>query len=103
MFFVVFWIKSAQKLKVLCSFCVLFLILFYKAFLSNLLGCGGACRFYPSCSEYAFLVYKKYPFLKASKLVLKRLLDCRPFGPKFRAEAELFESSKTLPEHSHAG
>ncbi|MCY4321990.1 MAG: membrane protein insertion efficiency factor YidD [Bdellovibrionaceae bacterium] len=68
-----------------------FFILFYKAFLSGTLMMGGSCRFYPSCSDYGFLVYKKYPFFKASWLLLKRLFCCNPFGPKFRQEPEIKE------------
>ncbi len=72
----------------------LFLISFYRLFLSTFLACGGACRFYPSCSEYAELVYKNYPFLKATALTFKRILACHPFGPKIRDEKELWELKK---------
>lgn len=43
---------------------------------------GGACRFEPSCSEYANECFHKYSFLGASKLTLIRLAKCRPFGPR---------------------
>ena len=76
--------KWAKRVDSLLKSFVLFFLEIYKNFLSSLLGCGGGCRFYPSCSEYAVLTYKKYSFLKASRLILFRLLSCHPFGPKWR-------------------
>ena len=89
MFSIVFWKKFKRGASFSGSFLAVLLISCYRAFLSGTLASGGACRFYPSCSEYALLVYKKHPFLKASLFVLRRLLDCRPFGPKLRFEPEL--------------
>ena len=66
---------------------ILFFISVYKALFS--LGMGGSCRFYPSCSHYAELVYQNHPFFKASSLVLKRLLCCHPLGPRWREEPEI--------------
>ena len=83
-----FWIKFKKKLNSFFSQLALFLIVFYKSFLSGTLGLGGGCRFYPSCSEFAFWAYKEFSFFKASWLTLKRLLDCRPFGPKVRQEPD---------------
>ena len=99
MFLTVFWRKFTKKISVFSSFLALFFLAFYRSFLSGTLASGGACRFYPSCSEYAVLVYKKHPFLKASILLGKRLLDCRPFGPKVRMEPEIMELS--LSEELH--
>ncbi|SLM28330.1 putative membrane protein insertion efficiency factor [Desulfamplus magnetovallimortis] len=42
---------------------------------------GPACRFYPSCSEYAFEAVKKYGSFKGSYLAVKRILKCHPFHP----------------------
>ena len=80
-----------KPLSSLLSFLALFCVATYRVFLSGNMAMGGACRFYPSCSEYALLAYKKFPFLKASQLVLKRLIACQPFGPKFRDESWLFK------------
>lgn len=55
----------------------LFLIMFYKKCISPYkMPC---CRFYPSCSSYAYEAYSKYGFFKASYLSLKRILKCHPF------------------------
>jgi hypothetical protein len=55
----------------------LFLIRAYQATLSRVL--GNHCRFYPTCSEYAFQAIEKYGLAKGSFLGLKRLLRCHPF------------------------
>lgn len=39
-----------------------------------------ACRFNPTCSEYAILAIRKFGVVKGSRLVVGRLLRCRPFG-----------------------
>lgn len=41
---------------------------------------GGACRFQPSCSEYALEAFKTLPIKAAMKLVVVRVLKCRPGG-----------------------
>lgn len=56
----------------------LIIIGFYRSLGSAWL--GGACRFEPSCSQYAAEAFEKLPTFKATKLVLIRLLRCRPFG-----------------------
>lgn len=66
--------KFISKLSWLCSF----LIYFYRCFLSPYL--GGACRFYPSCSEYAQQAFKRCSLSKALQLTLKRVFSCQPFG-----------------------
>ncbi|MFA6378207.1 MAG: membrane protein insertion efficiency factor YidD [Candidatus Omnitrophota bacterium] len=38
------------------------------------------CRFYPSCSEYSLLAFKKYGVLKGSILSAKRILRCSPLS-----------------------
>jgi len=39
------------------------------------------CRFYPSCSEYAFQAIKKFGLLTGGFLALKRIIRCHPFNP----------------------
>ena len=41
---------------------------------------AGACRFYPSCSEYACEALKKYPLLRALRLSFWRCLKCGPWN-----------------------
>ena len=38
------------------------------------------CRFIPTCSEYTKQAIIKYGALKGTKLGMKRILKCRPFG-----------------------
>jgi putative membrane protein insertion efficiency factor len=57
----------------------LFLIRCYQLLLSPLL--GRHCRFYPTCSVYAYEAIKKYGLLKGILLGSKRLLKCHPFHP----------------------
>lgn len=50
---------------------------FYQIFLSPFL--GGACKFYPSCSNYAQEAIAKHGAKRGGMLALKRLGRCRPF------------------------
>ena len=51
---------------------------FYKRFVSPLL--PPACRFYPSCSQYAIEAIKTHGSLRGSWLAAKRLGRCHPFS-----------------------
>ncbi len=51
---------------------------FYRAVLSPHV--GGACRFEPSCSLYAFEAFETHNFITATKLTAIRLSKCHPFG-----------------------
>lgn len=51
----------------------------YQYTLSPLL--GPTCRFYPSCSEYAYQAIQRYGACKGSYLAVKRILKCHPFHP----------------------
>jgi len=51
----------------------------YRLLVSPLL--PGACRFYPSCSEYAEQALRRYGVLKGGALALRRLLRCHPWHP----------------------
>ena len=42
---------------------------------------GSACRFSPSCSEYARLAVIGYGALRGSWLAVLRILRCQPFHP----------------------
>jgi putative membrane protein insertion efficiency factor len=51
----------------------------YKRWLSPLL--PRACRFSPTCSEYARIAVLKYGAVGGSVRALWRLLRCQPFHP----------------------
>jgi len=40
-----------------------------------------ACRFIPSCSEYAAIAVRRFGLRSALPLVVRRLARCRPGGP----------------------
>jgi putative membrane protein insertion efficiency factor len=50
----------------------------YRLVVSPLL--PRACRFEPTCSEYAAQALMKHGFARGAVLAVKRLLSCRPFG-----------------------
>lgn len=51
---------------------------FYQVAIRPLL--PNACRYTPSCSEYAVEAIHKYGALKGSWLGLRRILRCHPWG-----------------------
>lgn len=52
-------------------------ILLYQIVISPLK--RPSCRYYPSCSEYAFLMFSHDGILRAISLSLWRILRCNPF------------------------
>ena len=42
-------------------------------------GTTGACRFQPTCSEYAAIAVSEYGLLRGGWMALWRLLRCHPF------------------------
>lgn len=40
----------------------------------------GACRFYPTCSDYAKTVINEKSLILAIFLIIKRLLNCHPWA-----------------------
>lgn len=58
---------------------ILTFIIFYQRFISPLT--APACRFYPSCSEYALQAIKRYGPWRGLWLSLRRILKCHPFHP----------------------
>ena len=55
------------------------MISFYRKWISPLK--KPTCRFYPTCSAYAYEAISKYGAAKGSLLAVKRLLKCHPFHP----------------------
>lgn len=41
---------------------------------------GGACRFEPSCSEYAISAIELHGLLRGMRLTFVRVSKCHPFG-----------------------
>lgn len=60
------------------KFILLFLINFYRKFISPLT--PPRCKFYPTCSTYAFLAIEKHGVLKGVCLATIRILKCNPFS-----------------------
>ncbi|HEX8178894.1 MAG TPA: membrane protein insertion efficiency factor YidD [Pyrinomonadaceae bacterium] len=55
------------------------LLRLYKAIISPLL--PPACRFVPTCSDYAFEAVSRYGVVRGGWLSIRRLLRCHPFRP----------------------
>jgi hypothetical protein len=77
---------------------------FYQVFLSPFL--GGACKFYPSCSNYAYEAIARHGARRGFTLAAKRLGRCRPFtqggfDPVPDEEEETF-FQKPFAEHTQA-
>lgn len=56
----------------------LLLVRGYQFLVSPLL--GPACRFTPSCSEYAIICLRTHPLPRAYWLIARRLVRCHPWG-----------------------
>jgi uncharacterized protein len=59
------------------KFAVLEILKLYKTFLSPFL--PPACRFTPTCSEYAMEAVEKYGAFRGTWMGVKRILRCQPF------------------------
>jgi len=57
---------------------LLFVIGVYKRIVSPLL--PTACRFTPTCSQYATQAIRRHGSVKGLRLAIARLARCRPFG-----------------------
>ncbi len=47
-------------------------------FLHSIAGLTGACRFQPTCSEYAAIAVSEYGLVRGGWMALCRLLRCQP-------------------------
>ncbi|MGA8531761.1 MAG: membrane protein insertion efficiency factor YidD [Acidobacteriaceae bacterium] len=61
------------------------LLLLYKRVLSPVLhalpGLPGACRFQPTCSEYAAIAMAEHGLVRGAVMALGRLARCHPLHP----------------------
>lgn len=55
---------------------LIFLVQAYRLLISPML--PPACRFTPTCSEYAIQALRRYGALRGSYLAARRLLRCHP-------------------------
>jgi len=60
------------------SYFLIALVKFYKIIISPWL--PMACRYTPTCSEYAMEALKKYSAIKGGWLAVKRISSCHPWG-----------------------
>ena len=58
---------------------LLALIRFYQKHISS--HTKACCRFYTTCSQYAFTAIERFGALKGCWLAICRLLKCQPFHP----------------------
>ena len=68
-----------QRLLALPRRTLVGLIRGYQKFISPAL--PPACRFYPSCSQYAIEAIARHGALRGSWLAARRLARCHPFHP----------------------
>ena len=41
----------------------------------------GACRFSPTCSDYALQATERYGWIRGGWLALRRIIRCHPYNP----------------------
>ena len=62
------------KINKLLAVPFIYLIKFYRFFISPIL--GSNCRYSPTCSEYGLNALKKYGVFKGIYLTTKRIIKC---------------------------
>ena len=63
-------------MKKIVIFIIIYIIKFYKYFISPLF--GNSCRYLPSCSEYMVEALKTHGVFKGLLLGSKRIVSCHP-------------------------
>jgi len=61
------------------KYILLMIIKFYQSAISVHL--PPSCRYYPTCSAYAYEAVTRYGVLRGGWLAVKRILRCHPFHP----------------------
>jgi putative membrane protein insertion efficiency factor len=69
--------EAGVKHRTAAQWASLFLLRFYQIVLGPFF--GGACKFYPSCSRYAYEAIARHGAHRGILLALKRLGRCHPF------------------------
>ncbi|MBS4917584.1 MAG: membrane protein insertion efficiency factor YidD [Clostridiales bacterium] len=59
------------------KYLLIYPIKFYRKFISPYL--PPACRFSPTCSQYALTAIERFGFFKGGWLAIKRICKCHPF------------------------
>lgn len=67
-----------RTIKKILSWFFILLIRFYQTAISP--HTPAACRYTPTCSQYALEAIKKYGPFKGGFLAIKRILRCHPWG-----------------------
>ena len=73
-----FWDRSVKVCKRVCAFPFIVLVRFYQLCISPLT--PAACRFTPTCSQYALEAFRKHGIFKGFYLTVRRILRCHPWG-----------------------
>jgi hypothetical protein len=74
----------------------------YQAMFSPLMPVG--CKFYPTCSHYAYGAVERFGARRGSWMALRRLLRCRPFTQGgFDPVPELDANSAAVQMDDHGG
>ncbi len=73
-----FWTRLPGIFKRLCALPLIAAVRLYQLCISPLT--PPACRFTPTCSQYALEALRKYGPLKGGWLTLRRLARCHPWG-----------------------
>ena len=58
------------------------LLVFLRAYQGLRAGRPSPCRFVPSCSAYAVEAIERHGSLRGTRLAVKRVARCRPFGSR---------------------
>jgi uncharacterized protein len=78
------FVAAAPKARIcvkqsgLSRWLALFSVRVYQVFLGPFF--GGACKFSPSCSKYAYEAIERFGARRGAWLAAKRVLRCRPFS-----------------------
>jgi putative membrane protein insertion efficiency factor len=62
----------------------------------------GACRYQPTCSEYAAIAVSEYGVMRGGWMALRRLLRCHPFHRGGFDPVPARRAHDSYSSHSHA-